>query len=289
MHLTKRIEEETNLIAYYQFNRESGPETDRVGVRHLSFAGGALREKATGPWGGGVSAQKTIEGPGEYSFGTTGARMTFPDQSTYPGGEVVVSRIHLSPDELPDKDHPVNNHYWVVNNYGDVFFNPMSSLQLERIGEVYPSNVTDPSSIELHYRPWNAEGSTWVNWATASSAVEGQNGTASFESIQDLGQWSVVNTGETTAVELPQGPTQSMESLAVLYPNPVVRGGQISLLTMLEGPLDIRIWDATGLLKIREKVNGQDWTVSLDWPSGTYYFEISNNNQMVRGGIQIQE
>ncbi len=289
MHLTKRLDEQPDLIAYYQFNRTSGEATDRVGVRHLQFAGGAHRETANGPWGGGVSSRQTIDQGGQFEFGNTGVTMAFPEQSTYPDGEVVVSRIHLAPDVLPDLDNPVSPHYWVVNNYGQIFFDPMTSLKLDRIGEVFASNQSDPSTLELHLRTWNGEGDTWTKWTTAVDAVAGPEGAATFADIQDLGQWTVVNTGEMTAVEDPGSPQVSLHRHAVFYPNPILTGSTLSLRTDLEGPLDLRIWDAQGLLVLRDSNIQENWASPVSWTAGLYFYEVTSPDKMVRGTIQVVE
>ncbi|MCF8237485.1 MAG: hypothetical protein K9I85_04975 [Saprospiraceae bacterium] len=289
MHLTKRIEEQPDLIAYYQFNRETGEETDRVGVRHLQFAGGAYREVANGPWGGGVSSRQNIDQGGTYDFGNTGVSMKFPDQSTYPDGEIVVSRIHLAPDVLPDLDNPVSPHYWIVNNYGQVFFDPMTSLELDRVGAVSPANVTDPTTLELHLRTWNGEGDNWMNWANAIGATPGQDGGATFASIQDLGQWMVVNTGEITAVKDPDAPGTALSKHALLYPNPLHAGSTVHIRTDLQGPLGLRIWNGEGVVLIRERDVQHDWSTRLAGPSGTYFYEVTSADKMIRGAIQIIE
>lgn len=289
MHLTKKLETEPALIAYYQFNRSHGEATDRVGVRHLKFAGGAYREPATGPWGGGVSSRQTIDDGGDYSFGNTGVTMTFPDQATYPDGEVVVSRIHLAPDVIADQDHPVSPHYWVVNNYGQVFFDPMTSLQIDRVGPVYPDNVSNPSSLELHLRDWNAEGDTWLNWAGAVSAESDADGTATFEDIQDFGQWMVVNTGKITSVQEPVQPHMVLDRPAFMVPNPVRAGSSLNLRTMLDGPFDIRMWNTDGHMMLRENGIGKEWSLMIDWPAGTYFYEVANGKHMIRSSILVVE
>lgn len=287
MHLTKRLEDEPDLIAYYQFNRESGQETDRVGVRHLEFAGSAYRQTANGPWGGGVSHREVIDKGGVYTFGATGVMMNFPDQATYPDGEVVVSRIHLQPDVLPDADHPVSPHYWVVNNYGNVFFDPIATLEIDRIGEVYPSNETDPSSLELHLRLWNAEGDVWTYWSNGSQAMAGDDGLVQFEGIQDFGQWSIVNTGKVTSVSDPDPSKRSLEQLVTLFPNPSRPGETLTILTDLEGPLQVRAWTQDGQMVLHQEGLTDRWTLPAHWPAGTYILEWSNRQQMVITSVQL--
>lgn len=289
MHLTKRVDEEPDLIAYYQFNRTTGEATDRVGVRHLQFAGSAHRVPATGPWGGGESSRQTIDQGGEFSFGKTGVTMSFPFSSTYPDGELVVSRIHLAPDVPADDDHPVSPHYWIVNNYGQAFFDPMTALRLDRVGNVYPDNEANPSTVKLHLRNWNGEGDTWSEWTGAVSAEIGADGSAEFADIQDLGQWMIVNTGQTTAVHQPDQPSVLLDRPAFLAPNPVRSGALLSLYTQLEGPLDIRIWNADGRMVVRENRRSSSWATRADWPAGIYAYEIVNHRHMVRGTILVIE
>ena len=287
MHLTKRLDDEPDLIAYYQFNREAGQETDRVGVRHLQFAGGAFRQTANGPWGGGVSQTQVVDQGGIYDFGATGVTMDFPEQSSYPDGPVVVSRIHLQPDVLPDMDHPVSPHYWVVINYGNVFFEPATTVTIDRVGEVYPSNEADPSSLELHLRPWNAEGDVWVPWAEGTTALAGDDGRVEFTGIQDLGQWSVVNTGEVTAVSDPNTNRLSLEKVVTLYPNPARPGDLLTILTEMKAPITLRVWNQEGQLVLLQEGLKDRWVLPANWHAGTYFLEWSNRRQMAMTTMQL--
>ncbi|MBK7342850.1 MAG: T9SS type A sorting domain-containing protein [Saprospiraceae bacterium] len=99
----------------------------------------------------------------------------------------------------------------------------------------------------------------------------------------------IVNTGQTTAVQQPDQPSVLLDRPAFLAPNPVRSGALLSLYTQLEGPLDIRIWNADGWMVVRDNGRSSSWATRADWPAGIYAYEIVNHRHMVRGTILVIE
>jgi hypothetical protein len=120
MHLTKVPADQPNLISYYQFNETSGLALDRVGVRHGSLVGPTVkREKSTAPVGKGVSKRLNVAtGKKRFTFDGTGLTLVFPAAGAYPNGEMVVSRLVVAPDTLPNSLFQSSRGYWILQNYG---------------------------------------------------------------------------------------------------------------------------------------------------------------------------
>ena len=162
MHLTKIPAEQPNLVSYYQFNEMDGQVMDRTSVRHLSMAGNASRTTSTAPIGGGVSARLTIDQSGEFAFGETGLTVKFEDDAILPDGEVVVSRLNLAPDQLPNAS-PHSQAYWVINNYGDnFFFDYPEFMRFEGYGDI-PAGTSAAGDYILYTRGAFEDGDTWGN------------------------------------------------------------------------------------------------------------------------------
>lgn len=286
MHLTRTSKEEPGLLAYYQFNRLEGEETDRVGMRHLQFTGGATRVNSTVPAGAGVSATRLVDGPGEYAFTNTGVSLEFQPGGLYPEGELVLSRIVVGPDLRPDTSAGQDPSYWIWQNYGEAVFDPASRVTFSGIGEVFPENAADPSSVSLFRREWYGEGPEWQEWATAVEASAGEHGTVFFEQLQDLGQWILVNTAEPLSSQDPRPAGPFPDRWASFSPSPASSGGSVRLSTILEGELDLRILDARGGIVFSGKArDGQ--TLEANWPAGIYFFEVRSADRIARGSLAV--
>lgn len=201
MHLTKIPADHPNLVSYYQFNEPSGQALDRVGVQHLSFANGATRSTSTAPVGGGVSARLSVDATGEYTFGETGITVNFED-AVLPEGEVVVSRIDLSPDQLPNAA-PHSQSYWAVNNFGEnFFFDPPSSIRFEGYGNI-PPGTTVASDYLLYTRQSTDDGDSWESHLDeGDDLTEGIDGAITFteNNVDFWGQY-VIHQENATPVE----------------------------------------------------------------------------------------
>jgi hypothetical protein len=185
MHLTKVPAAHPDLVSYYQFNELSGQALDRIGIRHLSVAGTAGRSTSTAPLGGGLSARLTISDSGSYEFGSTGLTLQFGNGSILPDGEVVASRINLSPDQLPEP-FPYGKAYWVINNYGqNFFFDFPQLLRFDNYGDI-PAGA-GAADFKLYGRGAFDDGDTWGSALDqASTVTNGAAGSVSFSSGNGL-------------------------------------------------------------------------------------------------------
>ena len=199
MHLTKVPADHPNLMSYYQFNEMDGQVMDRTGVRHLSMTNTASRATSTAPLGGGVSHRLAVNETGEFDFGETGVILQF-DGNILPDGELVATRIDLSPDQLPNAS-PHSQSYWVINNYGEYeFFDPPASIRFEGYGDITPGS-TVASDYSLYNRFAFDDGDTW--WGPidmGDELVTGADGAITFTDNDELnffGQYVILQEDAT--------------------------------------------------------------------------------------------
>ncbi len=187
MHLTKAPAEFPNLISYYQFNEAAGLVLDRVAVRHGSTVGPSIkREKSTAPVGKGVSARLNVTpGKKRYTFAETGLTLVFPPSGTYPNGEVVVSRLSVSPDTIPGIVHSKSTDYWILQNYGtNANFTAPAEIWFSKIGAM-PADLP-ASACKLWRRGPVAFGPVWQNLDAADVLREGPDASLGFTSANQL-------------------------------------------------------------------------------------------------------
>jgi photosystem II stability/assembly factor-like uncharacterized protein len=180
MHLTRTPATETGVLAYYQFNRDEGLVSNRATGIHAALSGSVVRTTSTAPVGPGESARVNVNAAGSYSFGNTDLKLSFA-AGTVPNGELCVTRIDISPDEVPAVDE-VSDKYWVVHNYGtNATFTELTDMTFSGIGAVSGAQAADPTSVELYKRASTAHGTTWgTAEAMATSVTAGANGSAIF-------------------------------------------------------------------------------------------------------------
>ncbi len=191
MHLTLDPASHPSLVAYYQFNEPSGVITDKVAARHASLAGNAVREVSTGPFGGGTSDRQTIISSGLKIFPAADVHLKFPATGTYPDGEIVVTRLNVVPDSLPDcSGYTSDNHYWIIDNYGtNQTFSPLDSMKLGNF-LVPPANVISPTAYQLNRRTANAHLLPWAAQpGTSIGATSGAGGDIVFGNASGITQF----------------------------------------------------------------------------------------------------
>ncbi len=158
-HLTKEdaITADPDLIAYYQFNEEENNQVlDHAGSYHGTLVNGASLQPGTAPVGGGNSSIQDISAAGIYDFGLADLQMAFPAGGTYPGGDVVVSRLNVNPDGAGEYPGILPGSYWVVNNYGaNATFSPLASIAFY---DVPVGDPEQPGAYALYKRSSNAHG-----------------------------------------------------------------------------------------------------------------------------------
>ena len=185
MHLTKYEQQASSLLHYYQFNALGPKVLDRKANLHAEFRGGASRILSTAPVGGGVSQTIDVDSAGGYHFEEAFAKLYFND-SLIPNGPIVVNRLNVSPDIIPN-NYLYTGGYWILNNYGEhrgVL--DLDSLVLESPMPIHQSNS---NSVFLKHRYVRGASNSWqisYDSLKSSSAYH-----FSFEA-----PWSTTNFGQ---------------------------------------------------------------------------------------------
>ncbi|MBK6889713.1 MAG: hypothetical protein IT272_06300 [Chitinophagales bacterium] len=199
MHLT-RPANEPNLRIYYQMNETAGQLVyNRMsGYNHASIKSGAIRAKSTCPIAGGVNFRTTVNTPGQVNFTGTDVSIDFTGP-LLPMGEVVVNRLHYTPDTLPAcSNYASDSYYWILNNYGtNINFSEPASIKVG--GILVPDIDNVPSNTyRLHRREFNKDGFTWLlSTGLPTNVTDGTNGSFTY------GANSFINTSQQFVVTNP--------------------------------------------------------------------------------------
>jgi hypothetical protein len=296
MHLTKAPADQPNLISYYQFNEASGAALDRVGVRHGSLVGPTVkREKSTAPVGKGVSKRlDVVAGKKRFTFDGTGLTLVFPASGAYPNGEVVVSRLVVSPDTLPGSLFQASKGYWILQNYGsNANFVAPKEVWFSGIGAM-PADLP-ASECKLWRRGPVAHGPNWQNLDAADVLQEGPQAKLGFTSnnqLKSAGQYWLELPGVVApkpdsplAPELPSFPKSTIQ---LPYPNPVAEGGMLNLPVSHASLHTLRLFDAKGN-QVRVFRFEENTRVSLqDLSQGVYTYRLENGVEMRFGKLVVQ-
>lgn len=259
-----------DLVAYYQFNVEGTTEVlDKQSVNHASLSGGAQKVISTAPVGGGRSDRFTVNAAGVYDLPNTETKMEFASGSL-PNGELVMTRIHLDPNVLPE-ELPTTGNYWILNNYGTTVFTDLSEIAFE------PLNVTpdgDPENAVLYARPENDHLNGWIEMCAANDVDDESFYYNSTCAINSASQFCIVSGDGTDVV------TGVMEeSVALdLFPNPT--GG---IVRVYSGDLEIQnyqLFNAMGQLISEEQVLSSQFDLDLStYSKGVYVVNIWVGNE----------
>ena len=163
-HLTKDPTSSLSIIHYLQFNKNFNDVVDiKSGVAGIT-EGQATKIVSNVPAGGGKSYARIVDAAGEYVFNNTKLNLTFSDNgsNSFPDGKIVVSHIHVAPDENP-MDFEATDGYWIINNYGvNATYSGLTNIKLGDIN-VTPSTSQNPENYVLSHRWDNGHGAIWTS------------------------------------------------------------------------------------------------------------------------------
>ncbi len=292
-HLTRTDEQldDPDLVAYYQFNELEGSILDRAGTSHANLNGGATRVNSSAPLGGGTSMRMLVNTGGNYPFAGTGLNLTFPNNGTYPDAEVVVSRIHLLPNELPNNNPNIGN-YWIVNNYGTTPFSALTDLQLTPVvGDISNDIITDPSKANLHIREENGFLADWTEFCDASFA---NSDYISFENscaVENFSQFFITsNSPEISILDDGMVSTEAIDlASAKIYPNPVARSGSILIEQSNDEALRLKVFSGSGKLVKDVLLAGAVTEVQIpELSSGLYFYSLEGETFIRTGKLVVE-
>jgi hypothetical protein len=291
MHLTKDPAQFPELISYYQFNEPGGPALDKVGIRHGALVGPSIkRERSTAPVGKGVSYRASVvAGKKRYGFGATGLVLVFPSQGTYPNGELVVSRLSVSPDTLPDIAANQFSDYWILHNFGSngTFVAP-AEVSFSQTGGL-PADIGN--SCKLWRRDPLAHGPLWQSLDNSDAVTPGLQSEVSFTNgnqVTQAGQfWLEVPGAARNTIQTRSG-EQTINFEFRVFPNPASSRGSLQLTTDSQEPCVFRLFNEKGQ-QVRKTEFLVAGTLQLsDLPAGVYAYRVENGQFMRFGKLVVE-
>jgi len=189
IHLTLNGDE-PGLVSYYQFDQYNWG-MDKV-CDIMSFNDGVLfganRTEVDLPIGKGTSTTISIDNPGNYDFSNSSIELNVSSISS--PADLVVTRIDISPQSLPDFDDVFNSQYWIITQYGN------SVLDTEVIFEVNEdllnTDENNPENIKLFERDRKAY-DDWMYYSNASN-VSASTDKAEFSNVSEFKQFILGRT-----------------------------------------------------------------------------------------------
>lgn len=209
-HLTKAdlLATDPKLIAYYQFTDlvQASQIMDNGRIMHGNINNGAGLTTSTVPVGGGTSHRLTVSSsPLTYDFTDAGAKLYFSDCSP-PDGEMVVSRLELSPNDPANANADPGN-YWVLNYYGNSsnMFSYLDSIELQGVDQVFIDGLDNPEDALFYTQDENEGGNNWQTKSRGYKLIN--NNTLRFRQsnyIESSAQISLTDGGAYFSEVIPQ-------------------------------------------------------------------------------------
>ena len=289
MHLTKIPTNDASLVRYYQFNENTGPILDKIGIAHANMNGGASRVTSSGPFGGGVSYLKNISASGAHNFTGTGFTGNWSSGSTLPDGDVVVSRINLHPDQLPSQNWNARS-YWIMDNYGtNSLFDLPQQCSFVGIGTVSASDVSNPNRLKLYLRGHNADGNTWGNIvASANQCTAGADGSVQYDALSEFiesSQMDIVNSSILNNTH--ELPSENFETGFLVYPNLLEAGNNIHVKTSLDEKCFFVLSDLSGKKLMTISFTHETIVSTKNLAAGFYTYSVMSATYQQNGKVEV--
>ncbi len=289
MHLRKIPADETDMLAYYQFNEPGGSTSyDRSGTRHGSLVGSATRIASTVAVGPGASARNVASSTGSTAFPGAGITMKYAG-TAIPSDEICVTRINLLPDVTPAGD-TVSRSYWVARHFGpELLMDGLTEIDFDKTGTVpagQPANA-----YKLWQRFPNGEGPVWSETDAADEVTPGTDGSVKIFNPSELlfGQMilTMPKDSAVTAVKHPGVAAENAPEVRI-YPNAVASNGQLSIYTEnLPGTLKFRLFDEKGNPVKAVCFEGQTKFGVEGLKPGAYFYRLESENWMTVGVLAV--
>jgi hypothetical protein len=203
---------------------------------------------------------------------------------TQPDGEVVVTKIDLTPDQSPPADR-ISKSYWVFHNFGNnIVFDELLNIRFERIGFVPFSSTVE--QYQLFSRPPRADGDTWQLLDTADELTPGPDGSVLFSDgngVEEAAQF-IISRPMTSAVQQPVKPAPMVS----VSPNPVASNGVLNINTNLVGKVKFKLYDTKGRA-VRVVVFERDGVLAINGlAAGVYAYSIESERVMRFGKVVVE-
>ena len=280
-HLTRDqlLESDSSLLAYYQFNEPGGRVNDKKGGRHGRLSGGASRQPSSAPVGGGSSRRLTISQAGSYALEEVGLTLAFDNAGDTPQGELVVSRLDLTPFAPPAAAFAADTAYWIVNNYG--------SNELPVPATLHFRTGLDPATAgaaTLFQRiEDNDDQPDWLSWCEAATAAGGYVLFPDACEAEGSGQFFIGFDEAPTAVTAAAPP-----AAARVYPNPYLHGQQLTVKLPAGEQARLQLYNADGKLVVDRFLGSEDSSFALPaLPAGLYAYRLVAAEWMKVGQLVV--
>lgn len=286
MHLTRPAGVDPSLIAYYQMNEDGSDLLDKANGFHGTSSSGTSKVKSTAPLGGGNSARLNITNTGTYTFGNTGASLSW--NSASPNGEVVATRINLRPDTLPNTLNS-GRCYWVIDNYGSDTNARVQKVVLNNVGPIAAADAQNANSFSMYQRGSRADLFTWGSSVeSADSASAGARGKLVFNNcnLASKGQLLVTSNNNSSFTSI-EDLTNDENNIAI-YPNIISKQDAVNINCPASAYSEIVIYDDQGRFFYRQSF-GASTIITPKWKNGVYFYRVKTADKLSCGKIIVQE
>ncbi len=264
-HITKNPENADGLITYYQFNETDGSVLDRIGNKHGTLSGLAVRNPSFAPIGGGHSRGR-YGLFGVYNFMNTDINV---DASSDIEDMLVISKLEIAPQNSDVPNQFPTDRYWIINHYGDIDLEnyTLNYLELENYFDNYPEELS------LYARPAN-DSETSFEWEDDAfwvfSEAQDTTGSASFAAQLNDVQFILSKANVS-------GVNEASETTTLLFPNPTSKTA--NLVSKIEWS-EIQVIDRKGQRVAREIIQSNKINCFQDLPAGVYSYWLISDQKM---------
>ena len=175
-HLTKDPTDHPDLLAYYQFNKESNQVLDKSKIYRGTLQGDAHRTISTVPVGEGQRAMNK-ETNGIINYAEAGVEINYSSENN---ADIVISKIQNKPYLLPlNFNQLFDKQYWVLDRYGTGSYEGTISFTLDE--NLLPEEANDKDQFVLLSRAAHSDGQ-WIVIDTAT-VVDTETNKVTFDNI----------------------------------------------------------------------------------------------------------
>lgn len=287
MHLTKKNNVAADsLKGYWQMNAVTANNTilNKANcTNQLAISAGCNFVNSTAPMGGGTSQRINAIAGGVLNCSNADLSIKLPNAGPYPDGEICVSHIIHSPDEMPNGANPAEDYYILDNYGGNKNINALTALQMSNCGQI---NGT-AAQHTLYSRKANDFGSTWgAAIGNATSIVTGANGSIDFnpaQNITTLGQFVVA--GPYWALPIAD---VKKDAAVEVYPNPT--RDILFIKNRNQAELYITLYAIDGKIVYQNKLDATITAIPCkEWSSGIYFYKVESATGSFAGKVEVRE
>ncbi|MDC0230507.1 T9SS type A sorting domain-containing protein [Aureispira] len=285
MHLTKYEIQQPDLLHYYQFNAVSKLVQDRKGTLHGDFYGGSTRIVSSVPVGGGQSHKLLVNSGGSFDFSDAMATLYFSFSGLNPDGEIFVSRLNVTPDQIAG-NFLATEGYWIINNYGNnSTFNSLDSFILK--SPVQLTSTADKFSVYQRFE--RGEGSSWGSVKDTCDVILNGNQLCFKDvlNINNLGQFMVASDSPGIVVRVPDTKEVFPQEF-LIFPNPIGNNYQITIRTQQSGKYKFSLFNLSGQKVMEKAIYGNDIQLQIpELTTGVYSYSIYSDRTIQTGFLCV--